>query len=418
MKHGKKFYFVRLASILIVVVVLSVLYQNYWEQIVGALTGYLLATLAGDFVLFVIAFFEDKNKVFRGDNFTYDREYYAKTVNVGGKSTVFWFEPLDRDGYEYTVRDDPRKHFELDSIIKSNYAAIMPAHSESYKENLSMIRLDDVIFDESAKKATLLTSRTDFFNDLVTNRSMDYKFNGDLTIRQIYENGNFLTDLAESKMSNHIGYGALVFHRGKLILASRKGNATISKHQITESLAIGLSENQVIAGHDPLNGKHFIERRPVMSTCDLFLNSLMVPLSGALNLKLEDMRKYYENDLLKIYFLGFGRLIYSGGKPQFYFIAVLDDNVNLDNINNRSPRNLDDNAGKHKKKRVIDQNSKMILADGVRLKKEGKYKIEIKVGRRIISKNAQRSFFVNWWYAQRGPHIEGVPDWFYAQNAN
>lgn len=51
----------------------------------------------------------------------------------------------------------------------------MKAHEFSDVYNQLNIRLDDYDFVESQNRLKLVTSRTTYFDSLVTNRAMDYK---------------------------------------------------------------------------------------------------------------------------------------------------------------------------------------------------------------------------------------------------
>lgn len=106
---------------------------------------------------------------------------------------------------------------------------------------------------------------------------------------------------------------------------------------------------------------------------------------------------------IKVYLLGFGQLIYTGGKPQFYFTVVIDKDVDLSALN----------AGK-KDKEKLDYNKKMVEAERIDLKNENGYvlSLTLKNGKRMKGE-AEKSFFIALWHMRTQKRIEGVPDWAY-----
>lgn len=413
MKKTIRFYIIKTIISAIIVVGLCLLIRSNYLELIGAFSGYLVAAIGADLIEAFFLWREDKNKIASG-GFPYDENYYCHDVAVGRKKTKIWYEPIEADGKAvYTVEDDPKKLFALDPLLQANFAAIMQAHRASFIANPIMIRLDDYEQREDGS-VRLMTSRTAFYNDLVTNRSMDYTFNGDMTVREIYESGKYLSPLGESKMSNHLGFGVFVFQGNYMIVACRGRNATLSKNKFTAALAFGLSENDLITAHDPLSGeKHFFERDPVLSADDLFAGIILVRLADALNLDLERVRQLYGENKIKIYTHGFGRLIYTGGKPQIYSTVVIDEDVDLSGIN--------DKTAISKKKKSIDFNKAMVFTDRIELKKEGGYILELsqKNSNKILRGEAEKSFFISYWHLHALPPIEGVPAWIYetAQSA-
>lgn len=390
-----------------IVIALCFIFESNYQEIIGSFSGYLVAMMGTDLIAAFVLWREDKNKI-ASSGFPYDKEYYCLDVSVGTKQTKIWYEPIEFDGnLKYTVEDNPQKMFELDSCLQANFSAIMQAHRASFISNPIMIRLDD--YERGQDGSILLfTSRTKFYNDLVTNRSMDYKFNGNMTVREIYESGNYLTPLHESKMSNHIGFGVFVFQGNYMIVACRGGNATLSKNKFTAALAFGLSENDLVTSHDPLEKEQrYSERNPVLSAQDLFTGVILVRLADALNLNLALVRQLHAKNKIKIYTHGFGRLIYTGGKPQFYLTIIIDEDVDLSAINDKQSI-----SGKKKR---IDFNKAMVFTDKVELVKEGGYilKLKQKNSKKTLHGEAEKSFFISYWHLQSLPPIEGVPSWIY-----
>lgn len=400
-------------KIIILTVGMGLLLYFFFEglmfEILGSIIGMIFTVVAADFVTSLVLLREDKIKL-RTRKFTYDEVFYCKTMKIGGGETTIWYDAVEYEGETvYAVEDDPHKHFRLDSVVQNNFGAIMQAHSASFISNPTMIRLDDYKREENGT-VRLFTSRTEFYNDLVTNRAMDYKFNGDMSVREIYESGRYLSPLGESKMSNHIGFGALIFYGNSMIVAHRGGNATLSKNKFTAALAFGFSEEDLRRVHDPLtdSAPKAGERFPVLTTDDLFAGILLVRMADALNMPLPRVRELYAEDKIRIHTLGFGQLVYTGGKPQFYFAIIIDESVDL------APKK--DKQQIRAAKKAIDFNKNMVFADGITLVKNGGYLLRLhKHGtNKTVQGEAEKSFFINYWHLLARERIEGVPDWVYA----
>ena len=262
---------------------------------------------------------------------------------------------------------------------------------------MCMIRLDDCqkLPDGSYQ---LLTSRTAYFNDLVTNRSMDYKFSGNLTVRKIYESGKHLSPLSESHMSNHIGIIAHVYYGDKEILAERGGTATISKNKFTTCVAAGLSLDDIRAVHN--DGV----RHPKITPKDILDGVVLYKLADRINLPHEQVLALHKEGKIKVHLTGLGQLVYTGGKPQFYYAVTIDESVDLSQINAR-PVN----------KEQIDYNKRMVTISGYTLYKNHVLNLASCDDGRTIKGEAERSFYIGLWHLQTQDKIEGVPDWVYAE---
>ena len=107
-----------------------------------------------------------------------------------------------RKGSEKIVFEDrPEKFYELPKQIADNSKEIMDAHSTSAVYNQINIRLDDIKLDPDKNQVVLHTSRTQYFDSLLTNRACDYVFSDrKTTVRELYEPGPFIIPLSVSKM--------------------------------------------------------------------------------------------------------------------------------------------------------------------------------------------------------------------------
>ena len=409
MKKSWKLLWIKIIILLLGVgLLLYFFFEDLKFEIIGSAIGMMLTIVSADFLTSLLLLREEKIKL-DSSKFTYDEVFYKKNLKIGGGETSIWYDAVEYEGDTvYELEDDPTKQFILDSVLQNNFGSIMQAHRASFIANPMMIRLDDY---QRAEDGTvkLYTSRTAFYNDLVTNRAMDYKFNGDMSVREIFENGRYLSPLGKSRMSNHIGFGAFIFYGNSMIVAHRGGNATLSKNQFTSALAFGFSEDDLRKVHDPLNGSapKAAERYPVLTADDLFKGILLVRMADVLNMPLPRVRELYAENKIRIHTLGFGQLVYTGGKPQFYFAIVIDESVNL------NPEKDKEQIRAAKKK--LDFNKNMVFADSMTLVKNGGYVLRLKRhgSNKTIKGEAEKSFFINYWHLLARPRIEGVPDWIY-----
>lgn len=281
------------------------------SNILGAAIGFLCSATVLYFGKVVLSYFEDFLKV------SYDTDHmlklyrgrpdYKKTLRLNGTEVTFAYADsfINKD-YTFRVEDHPEKFFQLDDFILENYALIFSAHSNSVKFNGTTIRLDDFKVEDNV--CTFYLSRSTVYNHLLTNRAIDFILFDDVTLRSIYEYGPELRPYADSKMSNHIGVNGLVFlSDGRLLVPQRNKASTISKNQITSSIAVKL--DFPAKGGNTVDADHLI-RGTIM---DNLVKRTKLPPEAL------------ENCRIQIRFLGFGQNIYEGGKPQFYYTVHLLD---------------------------------------------------------------------------------------------
>ena len=53
-------------------------------------------------------------------------------------------------------------------------------------------------------------SKTSYYDSLLTNRAMGFRWPDGRSIREVYEPGPYITSLEDSKMSNHIGINGII----------------------------------------------------------------------------------------------------------------------------------------------------------------------------------------------------------------
>ena len=352
--------------------------------------GFVLSSLIMGLLNVVSSKFEDSLKVTENTESLvklYKADDIGKTVEINGTSEMVAYKPLyvgDQTGF--TICDDPEKRFEPGEFVINNYTLFFDAHLNSFKENSHTIRLDDFVEENGCYK--LYMSRSNFYHHLTTNRAIDYWVEDDLTLRTYYDFGPRMVSLKDSQMSNHIGINALVFLKdGELLLPMRDGNSTISKNQITSSIAMRLNPADTT--------KKITEEY-------LFRGCIVEGLANRNKITAD----WLDEEDAKISFLGFGQNPYEGGKPQFYYV------VHLPNIDRQTYITHIINTQKDKTKAIdMDKYTFVVKTDTMKFNKQGKLTFEYVHGsikkdkyQEVVKTTAvsfEKSFLANYWHAQQ-----------------
>ncbi len=373
--------------IFLVVMGFLFIYRGGVEEILSVIIGLFATQIITNATLILKYKHEDKSKLSEED-YKYD-EKYRSVLTIGKKKTKLWYDPCVNDvNTKYVIKDTNEFVYKLPSLIEHNYTSLMQAHSASIIENKTMIRFDDYKYDKEKNEATICTSRTTFFNDLVTNRVSDYKINDAVSVRNIYESGKHLNPLSESKFSNHIGVNAMVFMGDELLFTLRGSTGTISKNMLTSTVAIGVTEEDFI---NKYSLDENIRERIVLNKFAELMDDKTISIDKLIN-----------EGAIKVYCMGFGRHIYMGGKPQFYYAVTIKEG------------SLRVNTEKAELENVVDFNRCMIPVRKFELAKEDGYILKLKTSDgKTIKREAERSFFVNYWHIVTQDEIPGIPKWFY-----
>ena len=220
-----------------------------------------------------------------------------------------WLRDKDE---EIVVEDNPEKYYSLPKQIADNSKEIMEAHSESSIYNQINIRLDDVEIADN--QVILHTSRTHFFDSLLTNRACDYVF-GDrkMTIREIYEPGPFMKPLHLSKLSNHLGFNGFVLSSDKKTIPFilRGNNLSIAKNQWATSIGASLKTMYALdyTNKFKVTGK---------SLSDAVIGEIKSEL------RLSEDGAFNSQDVINSIFAVYRDFV-ECGKPQFLFCLQLKD---------------------------------------------------------------------------------------------
>ncbi|VEU79832.1 hypothetical protein [Haploplasma axanthum] len=290
----------------------------------------------------------------------------------GNKKEIFFTEICDATKKIEIKHSDTE--FELDSFITNNYFNIISAHSMSTFKNHKTLRLSSVVEEED--KIIFNTEKSDYYKHMVTNRAIDYKIQGNLTLRSMYEQGPKLREFVDSNFSNHIGINCLViFNDNKIILPHRNNNATYSKNKVTASIASRL-------------------------LIDDYKNvSMELGIDTIVNVLMENY-KFDNNEISKyrskIKFVGAARTIYEGGKPQFYYVLKIDDMSGCEYYSKHGGKCLVTAMNTE-----IDQYKRLYLADlkSLDIKEDNKLKFNY-FDKKLKSKtcNVELSMYTNLYY--------------------
>lgn len=356
-------------------------------MIAGTATGFLGAHIIFYLIKFVIGLIEDVTKVSSDTNalleiYDGDPSYRKEITFNNTKATIIYHDLLINKNYNLEVKDDPFKTFELDDYISSNFAELIDAHTRSTLENSITIRLDD-LKQTCDNTYTLFLSRSTYFNHLVTNRAIDFQLNDGLTLRKVYDFGPYVCELDRSKMSNHVGINGLVFlNDGHLIVPRRRNDSTISKNQITSSIAVKFNFPKGVKPFDTLTKD------------DLFVRSIKEALDSRLHL---DEEYINNSNNIEINFLGLGMNVYEGGKPQTYFAIYLKD-VDLNTYYSLLSKK------KHKTRLDQDKAIYAVEYDKIIFDKKGNIVLSChnpkKNKYKKIVLNYEKSFLANVWHYQ------------------
>lgn len=203
------------------------------------------------------------------------------------------------------IIDDKSKKYIQPEFIKEHFKKLMSAHSTSDIYNQMNIRLDKI--EETNNNINLYTSRTMYFDSLVTNRAMDFELGNKLSIREILNPGPYVEPLESSVLSNHLGFNIYIkTNDNKIIFVNRNMNVSIGKGTLGSSVGASLKIRYCVDEKYNFN-THGIKK------------AVMEEMKDELGIN-EDCYEFSLNkNLIAIY-----RDLIEGGKPQFLFYIEID----------------------------------------------------------------------------------------------
>ena len=242
------------------------------------------------------------------------------------------------------VEDDCQKEYQTPKIIEDNYSRILSSYNASVIYNNRNIRVDDYI--DKDNKFILKTSRTTYFQSLLTNRSCDFLIDKNITTRQIFEPGPYIKNLCDSKMSNHLGFnGFIITNDNKVPLILRNSNLSIGKRNLASTVEASLKVKYSVKEN---------ENNDFILTFNGIANSIINEIKDELGLKkINITNEDVLNNLVCFY-----RDLVECGKPQLMFILKL--NVSSDEIEINLKEKI---KKKTKESKVIRDGKKAIFVD-------------------------------------------------------
>ena len=203
----------------------------------------------------------------------------------------------------HIIIEDSSDMYELPKIIRNHFEDILAAHDTSHVYNQLNIRVTGWQMDENAV-FRINTARTTYFYSLVTNRAMDFKWNG-LTVRELLEYGPFLHSLAESKLSNHLGFNGFVEScDGYIAFVKRSKDLSIGKSTYGNSVGASMKVKYALD-----EARHFTKQGIMNAMLNEIFDELKIPPTA-----LEEFS--CEKNIISAY-----RDLVEGGKPQLLFYA-------------------------------------------------------------------------------------------------
>lgn len=230
------------------------------------------------------------------------------------------------------IINDSDKEYEPPEFVMNHFDLLYKAHAHSNTYNNPNIRLDD--FKIVGNKVELYTSRTQYIYGLVTNKVMDYNLENNITLRKMYAANNSIGKLKDSKMSNHIGFNAIVITSDdNIVFIKRFKNLSVEKGNLGLGVQGSLKYKAVMEKDNLLDG---------------FYNAIYAEIEKELKVEKKNVKKC---DIIGLY-----RNIVEGGKPQFLVKYELDITAE------KLYKNFEDTkAGKKNKKQERDGDELVFL---------------------------------------------------------
>ncbi|QOS69821.1 hypothetical protein GS424_008290 [Eggerthella guodeyinii] len=133
------------------------------------------------------------------------------------------------------IIDRPDVWYALPQYAHAHFDDLFHAHSTSFTINAPMLRIDSCLVGPN--QIIFTSSRTTYFDSLVTNRALDVELSKGLTLRIKENHANRLTPLRESVLSNHLGLHCIILTSdGFYVFVLRGKDVTIGKSMLGISM--------------------------------------------------------------------------------------------------------------------------------------------------------------------------------------
>ena len=255
------------------------------------------------------------------------------------------------NGHSLGIEDDKDKMYALPGVIEANYMKLFSSHKHSKIFNALNIRLDDALVKDDG--LVLKTSRTTYFNSLVTNRAMDHSFGSGLTVRKLFEYGKQINDLNSSSLSNHLGLnGFFLTSDQKLVFVKRFKNVSIGKNILGCSVGASLKTDTAL------------DENGVFSLKGLE-DSIKSEINNELGLEPGDYKFSLNGNIIAFY-----RDLIEGGKPQL--LVMFETKLSANDLDAKFK------AVKIKNNKEKNKNKRNMIIDGTKLVFMDMYDIDLR----------------------------------------
>ena len=147
---------------------------------------------------------------------------------------------------------------------------------------------------------------------------MDYRLNGSVSVREVYEFKNTVSPLSETMLGNQIGINGLIFTRdGYLLIEKRGRKKTTWKDKFAQPISLAMKESDL-----RLDEAGKLGGTPEAAE-ENFRKIVLTTIGKNFGISEEDILPFRaENN-----FFGIARDLLEGGKPNFYFYVVTKRNA-------------------------------------------------------------------------------------------
>lgn len=197
--------------------------------------------------------------------------------------------------------EDQNCLYQIPEEIREHFDELFSVHDTSTVYNQLNIRVDD--WKREGNTFRIYTSRTSYYNSLVTNRAMDYPWTNGLTVRDVLEYGPFLHDLSQSRLSNHLGFNGFIISSDEYVpFVKRSSNLSIGKNTYGTSISASLKAKYALEPGDAFN-------------CQGLVRAILREVQDELKIPVEGLEEFScSKNLIAAY-----RDLVEGGKPQLVF---------------------------------------------------------------------------------------------------
>lgn len=215
--------------------------------------------------------------------------------------------PVVEDAYIFDkniiIKHNNKKNFELPSLIQIMFSELLGVHNTGKNYNSEMLRVDNWYL--CGNDFIVETSKTNYYYTLVTNRAIDFRMKNGLSLRELFESGKRISELKDSKMSNHLGINGIIETKDNcIILVKRTVFVAVGKSKY------GVSVNSAVNFSEEFNNSQ------------MGIDEIKQAIIGEIIAELKlDENNVFKSDLQIISAF---RDIVEGGKPHLLFYIKLD----------------------------------------------------------------------------------------------